>query len=238
MRSQRWLLWVCVPERPLLIITSLEFFVHPDPVGGPQNGATFLQCLLWSKFGGSYSAAQSIKILLNSGSYLQNVSPEHSSSSCAISYLLRISGNSSNLTWISWSFRSFASKFGMRVWAGLVTTHRLIQHIPPDVVLTTSAYLWPVNMAIVEMAVDTVLKKQTECGVLFQEFWDEVTVARCKNKQVQALYSVHRCRPTTGIWSQIYAQDRPTNFCCTHVLFLIFSITQRIHKPHAIHGPP
>jgi hypothetical protein len=52
------------------------------------------------------------------------------------------------------------------------------------------------------------------------------------------LYSVHRCRPTTGIWSQIYAQDRPTNFCCTHVLFLIFYITQRIHKPHAIHGPP
>jgi hypothetical protein len=118
------LLWYCVPEWALLII-SLEFFIHPDPVGGPPNGNTFLQYLLWSKFGGSWSAAQSIKILLNSGSYLQNVSNEHSSSSCTISYLLRISGNSSNLTWISWSFRSLASiNFNMHVRAGLDTARR------------------------------------------------------------------------------------------------------------------
>jgi hypothetical protein len=34
-----------VPEWALLIV-SIEFFVHPDPVGEPQNGNTFLQCLL------------------------------------------------------------------------------------------------------------------------------------------------------------------------------------------------
>ena len=37
---------VCVPEWALLFIISLEFFIHPHPVGGSQNGDTFLQCLL------------------------------------------------------------------------------------------------------------------------------------------------------------------------------------------------
>ena len=90
MRSQRWLLWVCIPERAPLIITSMQFFVQPDPVGGPQHGDTLLQYLLWSKFGGSWSKAQMSKCPVQQWVILAKcVSPEHSSSSCAVSYLLR-----------------------------------------------------------------------------------------------------------------------------------------------------
>ena len=165
-RSHRWLLWVCVPEWALLFNMSQEFFIHPHPVGGPQNGDTFLQCLLWSKFGGSWSTSQCIKIL-NSGSYLQNVSPDHSSASCAVSYLLRISGNSSNLTWISLSFRSFASvNFGTRVRSGLATGRRLIQHISPYLLLNYGG----VSLTCKDgrWADDDVLQIQGECGVLVQ----------------------------------------------------------------------
>jgi len=117
---------------------------------------------------------KSIKILLNSGSYLQNVSPEHSSSSCAILHLLRISGNSSNLTWISLCFRSF----GMNVRAGLATARRLIQHIPPDLLLTTVAYLWPVKTTVVQTADDDVFQIQAECGIIVQELgWSQFPTA-------------------------------------------------------------